>query len=55
LESDVRIRYRHNNTLADSDSSDKDKKYDPKIYVKLKDWTPDPCALVEIEEELADF
>jgi hypothetical protein len=44
LEHDVRICFPH------------DEKYDPtKIYMKLEDWEPDPCTIVEIEEELADF
>jgi hypothetical protein len=55
LEHDVRIPFRHNNCLGDLDSSDNDEKYDPKIYMKLKDWELDPCTIVQIKEELADF
>jgi hypothetical protein len=42
LECDVRIRFLHRNNQQESDTDDDDKTYDPKIYVKLKNWEPDP-------------
>jgi hypothetical protein len=56
LERDVRIRCRHSNyTEEDTPEDDPRETYNPKIYVKLKDWEPDPCTIHEVEEELATF
>jgi hypothetical protein len=55
LDRDVRIRFRHGaNQEDDNTAEDPFDTYDPKIYVKLKNWEPELCAQ-EIEEELADF
>jgi hypothetical protein len=44
LERNVRIRFRHNNSLDDLDSSDNDEKYDPKIYSKNGNRTLVPSS-----------
>jgi hypothetical protein len=55
LDRDVRIRFRHGaNQEDDNTAEDPFDTYDPKIYVKLKNWEPELCAQ-DIEEELADF
>jgi hypothetical protein len=59
IERDIRIRYMHRQGLeprADDDSalSDDDYAYDPKIYVRLPDWEPEPCDNT-LEKELIAF
>jgi hypothetical protein len=57
LERDVRLRFHHSAFLEDDKEPEDDsyETYDPKIYVKLKNWEPERCYIDEIEEELADF
>ena len=56
LERDVRLRFLHSDFDDDDDSTDNPHDtYDPKIYVKLKKWEPDPCTIDEVEMELATF
>jgi hypothetical protein len=55
LERDVRIRFLHHNNEQDNDTDDEYATYDPKIYVKIKNWEPDPCPIIDVEEELTAF
>lgn len=55
LERDVRLRFLHNDCTEEVEPEDDPyEQYDPKIYVKLKDWEPDRGP-DEIETELATF
>jgi hypothetical protein len=59
VERDVRIRYMHRDGLAprsDNGSvSSSEEGYDPKIYVRLPDWEPEPCEDEALEKELLAF
>jgi hypothetical protein len=55
LERDVRIRFIHNDNTDDIQSDDEHATYDPKIYVKIKGWEPEPCPIIDVEQELAAF
>jgi hypothetical protein len=55
LERDVRIRFLHRDNQQEDDTDDENEMYDPKIYVKLKGWNPDPCPIIDVEKELATF
>jgi hypothetical protein len=57
VERDVRIRCMHREGLVPTpdDAADEDYGYDPKIYVKLPNWEPDPCDDIKLEAELLAF
>jgi hypothetical protein len=46
----------HRDNQQDDDDPDNEyDTYDPKIYVKLTNWEPDPCGLLDVEKELTAF
>jgi hypothetical protein len=55
IERDVCIRYLHKENLkSDDESASSNDDYDPKIYIKLQDWQPEPCDET-LETELFAF